>query len=235
MFGRRRKEAPAEADALRAEPPRPVSPDRPEGPWDESEGFPERERVDLGALRIPTGADIKLQFKMQTGQSRVLEVVMLHGRTTLQANAFAAPKSSGLWDEVRQEMAAELKQLGAEAEEAEGPFGTELRAQVPVQGPEGRTGKQPARFFGVDGPRWFLRGVIRGEGAQDAEAGARLEEVFRGIVVVRGDDPRPPREPLELRMPPQLREAAQQAAQQAQAAQKQAGNGRPPAQPPRRA
>jgi hypothetical protein len=58
-----------------------------------------------------------------------------------------------------------------------------------------------ARFIGVDGPRWFLRGVFGGEAALNREAAAGLEELFRKIVVIRGDNPMPPRDLLQLRLP----------------------------------
>ena len=58
-----------------------------------------------------------------------------------------------------------------------------------------------ARFIGVDGPRWFLRGVLGGEAAVDRDAAAGLEALFRQIVVVRGENPMPPRDLLQLRLP----------------------------------
>ena len=58
-----------------------------------------------------------------------------------------------------------------------------------------------ARFIGVDGPRWFLRGVIAGEAIVNAEAAAKIEELFRSIVVVRGTTPMPPRDLIPLHMP----------------------------------
>ena len=39
--------------------------------------------------------------------------------------------------------------------------------------PDGRTGHQPARFIGIDGPRWFLRAVFHGRAVHDAEAAER--------------------------------------------------------------
>lgn len=72
---------------------------------------------------------------------------------------------------------------------------------MPSAGPDGRTVFAPARFLGVDGPRWFLRGVISGRGAIDDAAAAPLLEVFRETVVVRGSDPMAPRELLPLRLP----------------------------------
>jgi Protein of unknown function (DUF3710). len=71
------------------------------------------------------------------------------------------------------------------------------------------------RFVGVDGPRWFLRAVISGKAAvlddDAAKAAAKmLEDVIRDIVVVRGDQPMAPKEPIELRLPPEARQAMEQ-------------------------
>ena len=53
----------------------------------------------------------------------------------------------------------------------------------------------------MDGPRWFLRGVIAGEGVLNPDAAAKIEELFRSIVVVRGNSPMPPRDLIPLHMP----------------------------------
>ena len=56
----------------------------------------------------------------------------------------------------------------------------------------------------MDGPRWFLRGVISGEAVLDNEEAAEaIDEVFRSVIVDRGDEPRPPRELLPLVVPAQ--------------------------------
>lgn len=60
---------------------------------------------------------------------------------------------------------------------------------------------QLVRFVGVDGPRWFLRGVISGQGAVQPEAAGLLETVFRDTVVVRGEGPMAPRDPIVLKLP----------------------------------
>jgi hypothetical protein len=84
--------------------------------------------------------------------------------------------------------------------------------------------RRPARFLGVDGPRWFLRGMMSGPAAADPAAAATLEEAFRGIVVVRGSQPMPVREPLTLTLPPEA--AAQLAQQQAAGGAAPASDGR---------
>jgi Protein of unknown function (DUF3710) len=187
------------------------------GPWDVAEPHQELPRVDLGSLQVPVleGTDIQLVFAEQHGAW----VTVRHQLSELQLQAFAAPKRSGLWDEVRGEIAAEISGAGGQAAEREGTFGTELIAQVPAEPGQPAAGMRPIRFVGVDGPRWFLRGLFAGAAAADPAAAAPLEAVFREVVVVRGDQPMPPRDLLELRLPPEAAAALEEQARTQQGQQ----------------
>ncbi len=186
------------------------------GPWDVAEPHPELPRVDLGSLQVPVleGTDIQLVFAEQHGAW----VTVRHQLSELQLQAFAAPKRSGLWDEVRGEIAAEITGAGGQSAEREGPFGTELIAYVPAEPGQPSSGLRPVRFTGVDGPRWFLRGLFAGAAADDEAAAAPLEAVLREVVVLRGDQPMPPRDLLELRLPAEAQAALEE---QAKAQQEQ--------------
>ncbi|MGY1916574.1 DUF3710 domain-containing protein [Blastococcus sp. SYSU DS0973] len=192
------------------------------GPWDEADAPDDGlARIDLGAIRLPAlpGMDLRVELNQQ---QKVIAATLRHGGSLLQVAAFAAPRAAGIWDDVRVELARTASGQGASLREVAGPFGIELSGTV-VSAPPVRPGqpaqppvRRPARFLGVDGPRWFLRGLLSGSAAAGAEAEARaLETAFRGIVVVRGSEPMPVREPLPLALPPQA--AAQLAAQQAAA------------------
>ncbi len=191
------------------------------GPWDAAEPHPDMQRVDLGSLQVPVlaGTDIQLVFAEQHGAW----VTVRHELSELQLQAFAAPKRDSLWDDVRAEIAAEITGAGGMVTERTGPFGAELQARVPAQ-PQAPgqppAGTQLVRFTGVDGPRWFLRGVFSGAAAENPAAAAPLEAVMREVVVVRGEHPMPPRDLLELRLPP---EAAAALEEQAKAQQAQEG------------
>lgn len=180
------------------------------GPWDAADDVPAAERVDFGSLQVPVSEGFEIQLNFAEDQGPLIAVV--REDSSLQLQAFAAPKSGGLWDDVRQEIAAAVTQAGGSSKEADGPFGTELHAQVPADPSLGPGGLQQVRFLGVDGPRWFLRGVITGPAAQQAAAGAPLEEVFAAVVVVRGDHPVPPRELLEIQLPEEARQAMEEQA-----------------------
>ena len=180
--------------------------DQGSGPWDRAESYPQRERMDFGSLLVPAYEGIRVEVEMAEGTG--VCVTVLRGDSALQLMAFAAPKTSGLWDEVRQEFAAEVAKSGGESREAPGPFGIELHARVHPAG-EGARHRQlePIRFLGVDGPRWFLRGMIRGPAARRPELARPLEELFADVVVVRGDHPAPPGDLLEIRLPEDMRQA----------------------------
>ncbi|MGP3978894.1 DUF3710 domain-containing protein [Streptomyces sp. 8N114] len=173
---------------------------RPDGPWDiEEVTDPSSGRVDLGGLFIPGVEGMELRVEV-AGDAIVAATVVLQD-SAVQLQAFAAPKREGIWDEVREEIASGITQQGGVIDEVDGPLGWELRAQVPVQLPDGTGGVQVVRFVGVDGPRWFLRGVISGQGAVQPQAAGVLEQIFRDTVVVRGDGPMAPRDPIVLKLP----------------------------------
>jgi hypothetical protein len=180
---------------------------RPQGPWDVADA-PERERLDLGALRLAVPPDVEVRLELSP-EGQVMAVTVVHADSTAQLNVFAAPRSEGIWDEVRQEIAEALNGSGGRASEGQGAFGTELRAVVPQEVPGQGVVHAPARFVGIDGPRWFLRALLTGPAATEDAAARPLVDVIRDVVVVRGADPMPAREPLVLSLPPEAQQAAQ--------------------------
>ena len=172
------------------------------GPFDESEANPVRPYIDLGGIKVLPREGLNLRLEIEEQSKRIVAVGLDYAGSTLQVQPFAAPRTGGLWHETRAQIREQVRQQGGRVEEREGPLGPELLAEVPViAGAEGPSGKRLARFVGVDGPRWFLRGVIGGAGASDIEAAAQVEDLFRSIVVVRGGTPMPPREFIPLKMP----------------------------------
>lgn len=166
------------------------------GPLDESEANAVRPYVDLGGVKILPRPDLHLRLEVEEGTKRVVAVGLDYAGSTLQVQPFAAPRNSGLWHDIRAQIVEQIQKQGGSTRTVDGVFGPEVLAEIPAQG-----GKRLARFIGVDGPRWFLRGVIAGEGATDAAAAAKVEDLFRSIVVVRGQTPMPPRDLIPLHMP----------------------------------
>ena len=191
------------------------------GPWDGAGDYPEAERMDFGSLLVPVrdGFDIQVNLDDQAG----MWIAVVRQDSALQLQAFAAPKTSGLWAEVRAEIAAEVAKAGGQSDDAEGPFGGELLARLTPGGPG--TPLVPMRFIGADGPRWFLRGLLTGPAAQSPDLARPFEEVFADVVVVRGDHAEPPRKALDIQLPEEARQAIEQQMEAEQA--ERAGPGMP--------
>lgn len=204
LFSRRHRddaggEAAAQEEAVPEEPEEPGI-----GPWDvdavPADSAPAG-RIDLGSLRVPAVDGMQIRMERAGRDAEASAAVLILGGSTLELRAFAAPRTAGIWEDLRADITAELTRAKATYEVVNGEWGTELLAQVPVRTPEGRSATVAARFIGVDGPRWFLRGVLQGRAATDADAARPLREVFANTVVVRDGTARPPREILPLHAP----------------------------------
>lgn len=179
---------------------------RPHGPYDSAEIDLEQaraDRIDLGGLLIPRVEGMQLQLQVDEKSGRPASVMVVLGDAAVQLIPVAAPRSSGLWEQTRLQIAADAQRRGGTAGEAAGPFGTEIRIVLPVTTPDGKKGVQPSRVVGIDKSRWMLRVTFLGAATTNAEAFGRLVQVVRDTVVVRGVNPMPPGELIALRPPQQ--------------------------------
>ena len=173
------------------------------GPFDIDEFAEPIALVDFGSIKLPPSADQELRLELEEGTNRVVAVAIDAMDSTLQLQAFAAPKSEGVWQDVRGQLAQSIREQGGVVEERLGSFGPELLAKLPINDENGAVQSHRfARFVGVDGPRWFLRGLIGGAAINDPAAASIIESIFRSTVVDRGSDPIPPRDLLPLSVPP---------------------------------
>ncbi len=184
------------------------------GPFDVDEVSDTSGHLDFGALLVPQRPDVRVGLDQDQASKRLFGVTMILGGAAVQLRLFAAPRSGGYWEENRKVLLLQLQDAGGRAVEADGPYGIELRANVPGPPEQSGGGLRAVRFVGVEGPRWLLRGAFTGEGADPAKA-AQIEEVFRSVVVVRGADAMPVGAMLMLRMPPGPSDEAQPDAQAA--------------------
>jgi hypothetical protein len=178
-----------------------VLPQDPQGPWDSSQA-PEDgiDRLDLGGMLVPVVEGMELRVDVSP-EGQVIAATVVSGPSAMQVNAFAAPRTAGIWEEICEEILESLVENGGSGEMLDGPFGLELRAKVPAEVPGQGATLAPARFLGADGPRWFVRALMSGPAATDPVQAAAFEQVFRSVVVVRGKDAMAPRDPLPLRLP----------------------------------
>lgn len=173
------------------------------GPYDQRHAPAGVARLDLGSLQIPAveGVEVRVQA---SPEGAIEHVVLVSGDGAVEFGAFAAPRTEGIWDEVRAEMVREMTAAGIAVQEVEGKYGKELTARLPD--PQGQL--VDVRYVGVDGPRWFVKATFQGPVAADPANAPALGECLEGLVVARDNEPRPVREPLPMRLP---KEMAQQA------------------------
>ena len=221
MFGRK-KSVTGGRDASAADAPSTPPAD---GPHNRSSIIDVREyytdlgygHIDLASLVIgvPKGRDLNValdpngqpEFHVVTQVSRVIP------------RAFAAPKSAGQWRTMVTDMREQLEQQGADVSVVDGPWGRELVAEMPGA---------VFRAVGVDGDRWTAEVRIMATPENADQAAEEGREVFRHLMINRGDGPMPVKEQLALTIPDEIQAALTQARtqlaaqQQAQAAQQQA-------------
>ncbi|MCH8561292.1 DUF3710 domain-containing protein [Nesterenkonia sp. DZ6] len=157
--------------------------------------------LDFGALLVPAAKNQQVRLDIDQKTKRVVALTVMVDQASIQVQPFSAPKSGGTWGEVLDQIEESVLKQDGKVKRVDGRFGMELAARVPTVLKDGRKGWRVARFIGFEGPRWFLRGVVGGRGAIDASAARAVEDLFAKIVVVRGDDPLPPRELLRLQPP----------------------------------
>ncbi len=173
------------------------------GPFDSTEVINIRPSVDFGAISLPIREDVTLKLEVEEASSRIVALTVEHQGSSLQLQAFSAPGSEGIWHEIRGDLDRSIQSQGGKTEVVVGPLGPELNAQIHTK--DG--GSRLAKFIGVDGPKWFLRGVISGLALGDTLAMTYLIDIFRSAVVVRGVAPMPPKELLQLNAPPGAKKA----------------------------
>lgn len=178
--------------------------DRSEGPFDRSEVDDLEGRIDFGAIAIAPVPDMELRLDVDETGAEITGLTAIVGESACQVQAFAAPKTRGVWDAIRGEIHDNLLAGGSTAQEQVGPLGLELQVRMAARGADGRTTFSPATFVGIDGPRWFLRAVLSGVAAGEGEARDTMLELVRGMVVTRGHEARAPREMLPLKVPDSL-------------------------------
>jgi hypothetical protein len=177
---------------------------RPDGPWDSTEVNLEdgdTTRIDLGALIVTGKPGLELRLQVDERTQQVAAVLLLGPEGGVELRPFAAPRIADIWDDTRKQIAAETARRGGTATVVDGAFGKELQVAMSVTTPDGKSASQPSRVLGIRGPRWLLRVTFLGRPALEPDPTGDIETAMREVIVVRGNDPMPPGDPLPLVMP----------------------------------
>jgi hypothetical protein len=167
------------------------------GPFDITELVQVRPSIDFGAIQLPLRDDVVYKLEVEESTSKIVALTVEYNGSALQLQAFSAPATNGVWHEIRSTLEQSILAQNGRTEQVVGPLGPELNAQIP----NSDGGFRLAKFIGVDGPKWFLRGVISGIALGDVLSMSHIIDIFRSVAVVRGNQPMPPKELLELVAP----------------------------------
>jgi hypothetical protein len=170
------------------------------GPFDSSEVGVLAPYLDFGSIRIKPRTDLQIRAEIDEASKRIVALTLETQGLRLQLQAFAATKNGGLWAQAMRAISESIVASGGTAEQSHGALGPELRVTAPLP-VNGQTVQRETRFLGVDGPRWFLRGVMIGDELYAESNYLKLVELFRETVVHRGEIALPPNELLPLTLP----------------------------------
>ena len=106
------------------------------GPWDDSdadapsEGVGEERVMAFGSLRlrVPEGVEVQVAADQATG--KISQMTLRDGDSGMQLQPYASRKSGAMWPEVIDSLKSSINASGGLVETVEGPFGTEVLAQV---------------------------------------------------------------------------------------------------------
>ena len=169
------------------------------GPFDVSEVGLLTPYLNFGAIRISPHPEMKIRADVDEKTKRVIALTLEVDSHRIQLQAFAATKNEGLWATTLRALADGIGTQGGQAEELNGLLGPELHASVPAIAGQTKVMRKSV-FVGVDGPRWFLRGVMSGPELLGPNY-ERLVSIFRSTAVNRGDIAMPPGDLLPLKLP----------------------------------
>lgn|GEM_PF-5477459 len=126
---------------------------RENGPYDVAEvdpaelDEPDPLRIDLGSLVITGFEGMELRLQIAEDSQQIVSALMIKDDSALEVAVFAAPRSGGLWSELREEITEATNEAGGSIAHVEGPYGTELRRLLPMVTPDGEQGYQPSRMW----------------------------------------------------------------------------------------
>ncbi len=172
------------------------------GPLDSEGHGPPQGYVDLGSLYVPPVPGMQVRALFEADGKTLHRIQLILGTSGIRISVAAAPRSGGVWDELRGQLMESVEKQGGSHQEVEGRYGMEILARLPVELPNGARGFTPTRFIGVEGPRWVVRLDVQGAAAAgDPEQVAICDAVIDRLIVNRGGEPRVRLSLLPLQLP----------------------------------
>ena len=103
------------------------------GPWDVTEVDGVDTRMDFGSLWIRGVDGLQVQAQMDDATKVVGLITLTLGSGAVQLQVFAAPRTAGLWDDVRSQLASSVTSQGGSLKRARGSSGSNSAGVCPVR------------------------------------------------------------------------------------------------------
>ena len=156
--------------------------------------------LDLGSLRIPLPEGAEVQVEMGPSGPKLLHVITPYGRIT--PVGFAAPRGSGLWNDMSQDVIDTMRSDGMRVRLEEGPWNMEVI---------GAADAATLRVIGVDGARWMVRFSCTSPNEYVDELNELAHQMLSRTIVHRGEEPLPAGSTLPIAVPTAIAEQIQSA------------------------
>lgn len=174
----------------------------PRGPQDSAGKSVPAGYLDFGALYVPSIPGMQIQAQFESDKVTTRSLLLVIGSSGIQVRVVAAPRSGGVWPEMRKLIASSISKSGGSVDTIEDHYGTELVAKIGIQMPDGSRRSTPRIIIGVEGPRWLARIDLQGAAAAgDTDQLIKCYEIIDKLIVNRGPEPRIRFELLPLRLP----------------------------------
>ena len=105
------------------------------GPLDRSAVEDDSDYLNLGAIWLRGQQGMELRLEVNEQEQQITGVTAVIGESAVQLQAFAAPRTEGVWVDIRNEIAASIVDAGGTAEVLTGEFGEELLTRMPQADP----------------------------------------------------------------------------------------------------
>ncbi|OKL45984.1 hypothetical protein BSR29_08365 [Boudabousia liubingyangii] len=156
--------------------------------------------ADLGVLKIRPVEGMQVNLPSENPPFEFITFII--GNSAVQISVFAAPKTSGTWEDRREQIIAAYEEQGLTVREGKSRYGTDVLVDLPVETPDGRVGTGTIRFAGASGPRWVAQFGFHGPAVDPESAAAKMiDEFLDQVRIERGNAPHPPFTPLPITLP----------------------------------
>lgn len=161
------------------------------GPFDDAEANPVRPYIDLGGIKVLPREGLNLRLEVEEQTKRIVAVGLDYAESTLQVQPFAAPARAACGTRPASRSASRSASRAAASKSVRGRSAPNFSRRCPSRRARTRHRASASHDSSASTARAGSCAEDRGAATNDVDAAAKVEDLFRSIVVVRGGTPMP--------------------------------------------